>query len=1591
MTAGAVTNPTTCGGTGSIAFTSTNLPNGTYTLNYTLNGSATSKSITVSANAFSLTALLAGSYNTFSITNVGCTGTTGTLNPAKIVADPASPTLTAGTITQPTTCGGTGSITFTSTNLPNGTYTLNYTLNSTVTSKSITVSANAFSLTALLAGSYNTFSITNAGCTGTTGTLTPAKIVADPASPTLTAGAVTNPTTCGGTGSIAFTSTNLPNGTYSLSFTRTGTGATASPQNISVSGNTFSLNSLKAGTYSNFSLISAGCTGSTSTAKTLSDPPTPTLSAGTSVNPSTCGGTNGSIPFTTTNLPNGNYTLTFMGAGSPKTITVANNAFIMSGLSAGGYSNFSITNNGCIGINAVSRALSDPTPPVLMLGTSTNPTACNLSDGTISFTVTNVSDGIYSLTYSGTGSPKNITVTSGAFTLTGLPDGVFSNFSITNSGGCTGSLTTSVTLVDLALPTLTAETEVNPTTCSGTNGSIPFTTTNLPDGVYSLSFTSTGTVSPQNINVSGNAFILSGLSTGTYSNFSVTRSGCTGTLATSRTLIAPASPTLTAGTTENPSTCSGTDGSIAFTTDNLPNGTYSLSFNSTGTSSPINVIVTNNTFTLSGLSKGNYSNFSITNDGCTGTDETLKTLSDPATITITAGTITNPSTCSGMDGSITFSSTNLPDGIYSLIYTATGTGATASPQTVTITENLFTSTGLSSGTYSNFSIVYLGCTALDATSKTLTSPAAPTLIAGIVTNPTTCLSSDGTIAFTTTLPNGTYSLNYTGLGSPQTITVLSGAFTLANLSDGTFSNFSITNNGCTSTDASVKILTDPAAPTLTAGAATNPTTCSGTNGSIAFTTSLANGTYTLNYTGSGSPQTITVLSGAFTLANLPAGNYSGFSVTTGGCTGTSSATKTLTDPAAPTLTAGTATNPATCYGTDGSIAFTTSLANGIYSLTYSGTGSPQNIMVVSGAFTLSSLSAGTYGGFSITIGGCTATSSDTKTLNDPIPPTILAGTITNPSTCGGANGSIAFSSTNLPNGTFSLSFTGTGSPKNVTVASGVFTLSGLMAGNYSNFIITNVGCTGTDASSKILTDPTLNAPTASGTTISSGSMATLSATCSAAGDVKWYDASMGGNVVSTANSFTTPTLTTNTDYYVACEVAGSATCISTRTQVTVTVIANRVYVNIANANPTQDGISWATAYSNLQTALTTATTGFEIWVAQGTYKPTSTITRTIYFNIPNAVKVYGGFVGTETVLNSRNFRTNTTILSGDIGVVNVTSDNSYHVVTFDGSSTITVLDGFTITGGNANFDSRRVGSSTANPSTTTIETGGGIVVQNASSPMITNCTIVNNAAVTGGGIYVGDASLPKIMACKIMANQATFGGGISFQDGSNGSLNNTLLSGNRGIGGVYNNSSNPTITNCTIAGNGGYNGGIFNSNSQPVVKNTIIWGNSAPFNDTQSIITYSNIQGGYAGTGNVNYDPKFVSPVPDGLSPTINGDYHMQASSLANDRGDNTGISLIDTDLDGNLRRYNGGIVDMGAYEFQGAATANIIISAQTGDWESNSTWIGLKVPALGDVVIIDANHIVTINTNATAKSIEYRATGQVKFKTASAQFNIGF
>ncbi len=209
--------------------------------------------------------------------------------------------------------------------------------------------------------------------------------------------------------------------------------------------------------------------------------------------------------------------------------------------------------------------------------------------------------------------------------------------------------------------------------------------------------------------------------------------------------------------------------------------------------------------------------------------------------------------------------------------------------------------------------------------------------------------------------------------------------------------------------------------------------------------------------------------------------------------------------------------------------------------------------------------------------------------------------------------------------------------------------------------------------------------------------------------------------------------------------------------------ATRLYVR-ASATGANNGSTWADAFTDLQSALTypCSQSLTEIWVAAGLYKPTSTTTRTASFSILSGVQVYGGFVGTETALNQRPTGQLLTTLSGEIGNTATTADNSYHVVRFYRASAQTRLDGFVITGGNAN------GSGIDN-------SGGGIYNDgrfsgNVSSPSIRNCLFTGNtASIYGGALFNagndGGNSSPQLVSCAFENNSSPFSAGAIFNNG----------------------------------------------------------------------------------------------------------------------------------------------------------------------------------------------------------------------------------
>lgn len=288
------------------------------------------------------------------------------------------------------------------------------------------------------------------------------------------------------------------------------------------------------------------------------------------------------------------------------------------------------------------------------------------------------------------------------------------------------------------------------------------------------------------------------------------------------------------------------------------------------------------------------------------------------------------------------------------------------------------------------------------------------------------------------------------------------------------------------------------------------------------------------------------------------------------------------------------------------------------------------------------------------------------------------------------------------------------------------------------------------------------------------------------------------------------------------------------------------YVDAGNTSGVENGQSWATAYTDLQAALATASSGDEIWVAAGAYKPTDGEDRTVAFVMKSGVGLYGGFAGNETARSQRDVETNVTILSGDIGDSGDATDNSYHVLI--GASNA-ILDGFTITGGNANgavYHARGGGlicyaTTKYSLDPTYGEPGGkpGEATYGV-SPTITDCIFTGNAAIEGGAVYAWDDALPAFTDCVFESNTATRGGTGLFRVTANATFTGCTFYANaatqRGGALHIDYGADVVLTSCLFSRNRseGHGGAVYIDDTASQVGHTSPEFKSCTFSDNQA-------------------------------------------------------------------------------------------------------------------------------------------------------------
>jgi predicted amidohydrolase len=243
----------------------------------------------------------------------------------------------------------------------------------------------------------------------------------------------------------------------------------------------------------------------------------------------------------------------------------------------------------------------------------------------------------------------------------------------------------------------------------------------------------------------------------------------------------------------------------------------------------------------------------------------------------------------------------------------------------------------------------------------------------------------------------------------------------------------------------------------------------------------------------------------------------------------------------------------------------------------------------------------------------------------------------------------------------------------------------------------------------------------------------------------------------------------------------------------------------ADANGLNDGTSWANAFNHLQDALADVTSGEDIMVAEGIYRPDQGTTvmsgdRTAAFRLITGVGIFGGYAGFgEPDPNTRDIRIYETILSGDLNgdddYGGDGSENSYHVVSANNVDANAILDGFTIIAGNAD-------------GLETDSLGGGILNVRG-DPTVANCTFAGNSALYGGGMWNGGPAQPDVAHCTFINNWAGAGAGMANEDAGPTVSSCSFFENHAvatewttGIGGaIYDLNTSATVTNCTFNGN----------------------------------------------------------------------------------------------------------------------------------------------------------------------------------------------
>ncbi len=388
-------------------------------------------------------------------------------------------------------------------------------------------------------------------------------------------------------------------------------------------------------------------------------------------------------------------------------------------------------------------------------------------------------------------------------------------------------------------------------------------------------------------------------------------------------------------------------------------------------------------------------------------------------------------------------------------------------------------------------------------------------------------------------------------------------------------------------------------------------------------------------------------------------------------------------------------------------------------------------------------------------------------------------------------------------------------------------------------------------------------------------------------------------------------------------------------------------LHLSKSGDGSDGLTWGAAYTTLNDALAASASGDHIWVAGDVYNET--------VKLITGVSLFGGFAGTESAedFDDRDPVANPSVLdaSGLDSNVMIGADDCL-------LGGFVIRGGYTSKGGGIYCDHVSMAFEDCRIEDNLARTSGGGVYCSGSDVSFKGCVFRENRVISsglalGGGLFI-TASRLWMSNCEIVQNDVfaeavlvtpnpgklptsyyasrAYGGGLYVADVTDTELINCLIANNAAYGtqaddlqwrgwGIYLFGSSARISNSTVyqpydlsyatAGEA-----IFSADSDLAVENSIVWEGREHVGTRRGtvMVSYSDIQEGFPGEGNINADPRFVDPE--------GGDFRLRGSSPCIDVG--TRVEVFE-DLDGNPRpidvpgRGGSGFnsFDMGCYEFQ--------------------------------------------------------------------------